>query len=157
MVAPTLKKIAMSDLGVSLRFKQYPLSNICNPNVSSSAHENACQAAIATECAHKQKKFWELSRLVFKNQDYLARFGIFNSFAEQVGIDKIAFAACMDDPKILAGISSDIKAAEKAGVKGTPSIFLTGIDDSKKWYRLTGTPEDLLVVLSKLKTQESEQ
>ena len=58
------------------------------------------------------------------------------------------FTTCMDDESILAGISSDIKAAEKAGVSGTPSIFLSGIDDSGKWYRLTGSVGDLESVLS---------
>jgi protein-disulfide isomerase len=147
MVAPELKKLVEEHPSLSLRFKQYPLSNICNPNVARLAHENACAAASATECAHKQGKFWDMSRLVFKNQNYLSGKDI-EFLAEQVGLDMAAFSTCMDDPSILAGISSDIKAAEKAGVSGTPSIFVTGIDDSGKWYRLTGSVADLAAALS---------
>ena len=111
------------------------------------AHENACAAAAATECAHKQDKFWEMNRLVFKNQNYLSRRDI-DFIGEQVGLDMAQFATCMDDPSILAGITSDINAANKVGVTGTPSVFLTGIDADGKWYRLTGSVDQLTVALT---------
>jgi len=147
MIAPELKKLVVGNSKVSLRFKQYPLSNLCNPNVSQLAHENACTAAAATECAHKQDKFWEMNRLVFKNQKYLSKRDI-DFLAEQIGLDMTAFGNCMIDPVIMAGIKSDINAAEKAGVTGTPSIFLTGIGEEGKWYRLVGNVDDLVKILS---------
>jgi len=146
MVAPILKRLVEKNPTISLRFKQYPLSNICNPNVQRLAHENACSAASATECAHRQGEFWEMNRLIFKNQNYLSRRDI-DFIGEQVGLDMEQFATCMEDPSILAGITSDINAANKVGVSGTPSIFISGLDADGKWYRLTGTVDQLVTAL----------
>ena len=66
---------------------------------------------------------------------------------EQVGLDMEQFATCMEDPSILAGITSDINAANKVGVSGTPSIFISGLDADGKWYRLTGTVDQLVTAL----------
>ena len=49
MTAPKIKKLVQENSNVNLRFKQYPLSSNCNPNVQALAHENACAAAAATE------------------------------------------------------------------------------------------------------------
>ena len=59
MVAPELKKIVDENPDVKLLFKHYPLSNVCNLNVAREGHANACAAAIASDCAGKQGKFWE--------------------------------------------------------------------------------------------------
>ena len=50
MVAPPLKALLASNPNVNLRFKHYPISNICNPNVGAEGHANACLAATATDC-----------------------------------------------------------------------------------------------------------
>ena len=145
MTAPKLKKLVQENSNVNLRFKQYPLSSNCNPNVQALAHENACAAAAATECANLQGKFWEMNKTIFKNQNYLSPTDI-EFLAEQIGLDLTQFKACMSDESIAKGISADIEAAELVGVTGTPSIFLKGIgDDTSKWYKLdrNHTVEDL--------------
>ena len=95
-VAPQLKQIVKENSDTNLRFKQYPLSNICNPNIGHEFHANACTASAATECAHLQGKFWELSAQLFKNQKFLTRSDI-NFQAERLSLDMSAFASCMDD------------------------------------------------------------
>ena len=133
---------------VNLRFKQYPLSSKCNPNVQSLAHENACEAAAATECAHLQGKFWDMNRIVFKNQNYLSPTDI-EFLAEQIGLDVNQFKTCMKDDSIAQGITADISSAETVGVTGTPSIYVKGVGDKTKWYKLGRyhTVEDLEIAL----------
>ena len=54
--APQLKRLVKNHDGPNLRFKQYPLSNICNPNIG---HDfiKCVQRTAATECANLQEKF----------------------------------------------------------------------------------------------------
>jgi protein-disulfide isomerase len=148
MTAPKIKKLVQDNSNVNLRFKQYPLSSNCNPNVQALAHENACAAAAATECAHLQGKFWEMNKIIFKNQNYLSPTDI-DFLAEQVGLDLSKFKTCMSDESIAKGISADIEAAELVGVTGTPSIFIKGIGEMSRWYKLDSnhTVEDLGIAL----------
>jgi len=143
MVAPQLKSLVQSNANINLRFKHYPISNKCNVNVAHPGHENACLAARATDCALAQGKFWEMSRLVFKNQNYLSPKDI-EFFAEQIGLDKSSFSSCIADETMDKGISSDVASATEIGIQGTPSIFIRGIgEDTKKWYKVTASVPDV--------------
>ena len=150
MVAPQLKALLASNSNVNLRFKHYPISNICNPNVGAEGHANACLAATATDCAQKQGKFWEMNSIVFKNQNYLSRKDIEFMAEAQVQLEMTQFRACLDDVNMLKGIQSDIQAAETVGVTGTPSVYIKGIVNTDKWYKLTGTVEQLQSALAGL-------
>ena len=150
MVAPQLKALLASNPNVNLRFKHYPISNICNPNVGAEGHVNACLAATATDCALKQGKFWEMNSIVFKNQNYLSRKDIEFMAEAQVQLEMTQFKACLDDAGMLKGIQSDIQAAETVGVTGTPSVYIKGIANTDKWYKLTGTIEQLQSALAGL-------
>lgn len=152
--APKIKGLIERNAKVNLRFKQYPISNKCNPSVQALAHENACEAAAATECAHLQGKFWEMNRIVFKNQNYLSPTDI-EFLAEQIGLDLAQFKTCMNDEAIAKGIAADIASAQTAGVTGTPSIYIKGIGDKTRWYKLGRyhTVEDLEGALTGLVTK----
>jgi protein-disulfide isomerase/uncharacterized membrane protein len=150
MVAPQLKDLLASNTKVNLRFKHYPISNICNPNVGAEGHVNACLAATATDCALKQGKFWEMSTIVFKNQSYLSRKDIEFMAEAQVKLDMPQFKTCLDDPAMVKGIQSDVSAAEAIGVTGTPSIYIKGVANTEKWYKVTGTVVQLKSALAGL-------
>ena len=150
MVAPQLKDLLASNTKANLRFKHYPISNICNPNVGAEGHVNACLAATATDCALKQGKFWEMSTVVFKNQSYLSRKDIEFMAEAQVNLDMPQFKMCLDDPAMLKGIQSDVSAAEAIGVTGTPSIYIKGVANTEKWYKVTGTVVQLKSALAGL-------
>jgi len=150
MVAPQLKDLLASNTKVNLRFKHYPISNICNPNVGGEGHANACLAATATDCALKQGKFWEMSTVVFKNQSYLSRKDIEFMAEAQVKLEMSQFKTCLDDPAMLKGIQSDVSAAETVGVTGTPSIYIKGVANTEKWYKVTGSVVQLKAALAGL-------
>ena len=142
IVAPELKKVVDANPDIKVAFRNYPLSNKCNGNVQSSFHEYACDAAFAAECARKQGKFWELTGLMFKNQAYLDRDGI-STMAEQKGLDVAALVACMDDPATELAVKTDIAAGEKAGVTGTPALYLQGAHGPGTWVKLKANPEQI--------------
>jgi protein-disulfide isomerase/uncharacterized membrane protein len=149
MVAPELKKLVDDNPDVKMLFKHYPLSNICNDNVAREGHTNACAAAIAADCAGKQGKFWEFNATAFKNQKYLSRDDLL-FLAERVKLNVSSFATCLEDSTMVDGVKSDISSADKAGLSGTPSLFLRGFEGSK-WVKIDGTTAELQQTLIRLR------
>jgi protein-disulfide isomerase/uncharacterized membrane protein len=126
VMSEEMKKILAENPDVKLYFKHYPISEKCNSFVQGERHLNACNAAAAAECSRLQGRFWELSRQMFKNQEFLGKEDI-RFMAEQQQIDMTAFEACMADSSTSEAIKQDVAAGGIAGVEGTPSIFVKGV------------------------------
>jgi protein-disulfide isomerase len=124
--APTIKELVAKYPQIQVLFKHYPISGLCNKAVGAEGHKNACAAAAAAECARQQGHFWELSDLMFKNQDYLSKDDI-RFMATQVNLDAAAFEQCMGDPATEVAVRVDAGAGEDAGLRGTPSLYLQGV------------------------------
>lgn len=146
VVAPDLKDLAAASPEVRVVFKHYPLDNACNANIKRVFHKEACKAAAATECAHQQGRFWELSRLMFLNQEALGGGGI-EFMASQVGLDKPTFDACLAAPETMAAVRDDIAHATAIGIDGTPSIFVLGLYGTS-WVKVR-TPGDIAELLQR--------
>jgi len=56
----------------------------------------------------------------------------------------------LDDSNVLKGIQSDIQAADTVGVTGTPSIYIKGVANTEKWYKVTGSVTQLQAALAGL-------
>ncbi|MBW1710716.1 MAG: thioredoxin domain-containing protein [Deltaproteobacteria bacterium] len=100
---------------VKIVFKSYPLRN----------HKSAIKAAIAAFAARNMGKFWEFHDRLFENYDRLNDQKI-REIVRDLGLDEKEFEKQMKDPAITARIREDIKIASKAGVRGTPAIFING-------------------------------
>lgn len=100
---------------VKLVFKHFPLRN----------HKYARKAAAAALAADRQGKFWEYQAQLFKNVRKLSDQKI-QEIAHQLSLDEEEFQKNMNDPKISAKISKDIQDGNKAGVRGTPAVFVNG-------------------------------
>ena len=100
---------------VKLVFKHFPLRN----------HKYARKAAAASLAADRQGKFWEYQDQLFKNFSKLSDQKM-QEIAHQISLDEGQFQKNMNDPKILAKISKDIQDGNKAGVRGTPTVFVNG-------------------------------
>lgn len=100
---------------VKLVFKHFPLRN----------HKYARKAAAAALAADRQGKFWEYQDQLFKNFSKLSDQKM-QEVAHQISLDEGQFQKNMNDPKILAKISKDIQDGNKAGVRGTPTVFVNG-------------------------------
>jgi len=100
---------------VKLVFKNFPLRN----------HKFAMEAAIAALAAEKQGKFWEFHDLLFKDYNRLNEQKV-KEIAHQLKLDMEKFKTDRKDPGIRALINRDLAEGNRAGVRGTPTIFING-------------------------------
>lgn len=123
---PVLKKI-IEGYGSRVRLvvRDFPLESI---------HPDAFRAALAANAAWKQGKFFEYTKLLYRNQDKLSHESLID-FARGLGLDVARFGRDMDDPETAAEIRGDIAEGEKLKVSGTPTIFVNGV----KVHRLSST------------------
>ena len=101
---------------VKFVYKHFPLDNI---------HPQAEPAALASECANEQDKFWEYHDLIFNNQDKL-RPSIYSVWASQLGLDVNKFNDCFNSEKYLNKVQSDFNEGSANGVTGTPGFLING-------------------------------
>ena len=88
-------------------------------------HNRAMPAAMATECAHEQDKFWQLHDKLFENQKALEDKD-FDAYAKAVGLNLKKFKGCMDSGKYKRRIEEDQIVAARLGARGTPAFFING-------------------------------
>jgi len=100
---------------VKLVFKNFPLRN----------HKFAMPAAVAALAAEKQGKFWEFHDLLFKDYNLLNEQKV-KEIAQQLNLDMEKFEKDRKDPQIRAMINRDLAEGNRAGVRGTPAIFING-------------------------------
>ena len=145
LVFPELHEVVERNIDVRLMFKHYPLSNVCNDQMTRAMHPNACGAAAAADCARQQGKFWELSTLMFKNQQFLAPTDL-EFMAKQAGVDVAALQTCLADPRSMDAVRADLAHGNTAGVMGTPTLFLKGAH-GEEWVKIEGGPEELELLI----------
>lgn len=88
-----------------------------------SIHPLAFNAAEASSCAADQGKFWEMHGRLMVNQRALSPKDLL-VHAEAAGLDLPTFQRCLDNGKHASSIRKDQADAHKAGITGTPGIFL---------------------------------
>ena len=101
---------------VRLIFKQYPLVEL---------HPAAAISAAASLAAHAQGKFWAMHDVMFANRPKLSRESIL-AWAKEIGLDMKRFTADLDSDAIKKAVARDRANGDKAGVEGTPTVFLNG-------------------------------
>lgn len=111
-------------------FKHFPLDSKCNPGIEPGGQARlSCEAAYAMVCAGQSSKAWEMHDLVFDNQRRLNG-DSFNLFAQELGLPLSSFKACMSSPDTKRVVTDDIMEGIKAGIQGTPSVFVNGLQMS---------------------------
>ena len=101
---------------VRLVFRNFPLG----------FHQHARKAAEASLCANAQDKFWPYHDALFADQKKL-EVPQLKETALSLKLDAEKFNACLDSGEHAKTLDADMKAAEKAGVTGTPAFFINGI------------------------------
>ncbi len=98
--------------------RDFPLNDI---------HPQAQPAAEAAGCAEAQglEKFWAYHDKLYLNQAALSE-NLYPTLAGQVGLDRVAFAACLASGERKAEITTDYLDGATAGVRGTPTYFING-------------------------------
>ncbi len=116
MATPQLQALLKMYPGqVSLTFKQFPLDN----------HSQAAVAALAALAAQKQGKFWEMHDALFAQNGHLSR-DIILGIASKIGLSIMRFSADLNSPELKKVVERDVAEGEKAGVQGTPTVFING-------------------------------
>lgn len=98
-------------------FRHFPLS----------FHENAQPAALASECASEQGKFWEMHDKLFDNQSSLSS-ELYSKLAKELGLNTGQFEDCIKTNKYEQAITDDLSSGLASGVEGTPATFVITAD-----------------------------
>lgn len=113
---PTIEEVIKKyGKDVVLVYRHFPLS----------FHENARPAALASECAGEQNKFWEFHNVLYKNQQALTETDLLK-YAKDLKLDETKFTSCMKTEKYAGKIDADFAQGQKEGVQGTPAFFING-------------------------------
>ena len=107
-------------------FKHYPLDTACNDRIGRMVHAGACRVAAASECAHAQGKFWLFHDLLFES-GHGYNLANLEGDAGRLGLDVMAFVACLDSGQGMEAVRRDIAQAAAFGVQSTPTYVLNGI------------------------------
>lgn len=121
---------------VCLAFRHFPLSTM---------HPDAPMAAVASEAAAEQGKFWEMHHALFANQDELSIENILG-IAEELDLNMKKFTKDLDREDLAEKVQMDFSSGVRSGVNGTPSLFINGVryDGVPSYEALAALVEDLL-------------
>jgi protein-disulfide isomerase len=100
---------------IKLIFKQFPLD----------MHSQAALAAAAAIAAHRQGRFWPMHDALFAHRRELSR-AVILALARTAGLDMERFQADLDSAATKATVARDVEDGDRAGVEGTPSVFING-------------------------------
>jgi predicted DsbA family dithiol-disulfide isomerase len=95
---------------------QFPLNSI---------HPHAQITAEASLCADAQGRFWEMHDEIFERRGRVDADEL-KGMAADLGLDTEAFGACLDSREFQNRVQEDFEAGRKAGVTGTPALFING-------------------------------
>ena len=109
-------------------YYQYPFLD------DSIADKASDRAALASECAAEQERFWDYKALLYANQTGVE--GQFSNarleaFAKSLDLDVDQFKACMSELRFQTKLDEGLKKGAEIGVKGTPSVFVNGVNASE--------------------------
>lgn len=106
---------------LKLVYRHFPLTQI---------HKNALGAAIATEAAGVQGKFWEMHDILYDKQgewgNALNARDYFLTYATTIGLDTKKFQESLSNESLEAKVLAELREGVRLGVQGTPTFFLNG-------------------------------
>ncbi len=117
-VQPAVDKALVDTGQVMWVFKNLPLRSL----------RQSAVAAVAAECAGDQGRYWEMNRLLFESQSQWAVDDpdkVLVGLAEQLGLDKSRFSACLSSRQALERVMDDMYDAQ--GVVSTTPTFVVVI------------------------------
>lgn len=125
---PQLKSDYVDTGKILFVYRDFPLASI---------HPAATPAAMASECADDQGKFWEFHNKIFDEQNKQGGGTVqfsnddLKKWAGEIGLNTNTFNSCLDSEKHKDEVDKDFQDGVDAGVTGTPTFF---IGNSKDGY-----------------------
>ena len=113
--AMVLKKFGKELPQVRFGFRHFPLDNV---------HPNAMPAAVASEFAEDQGKFWDVyERLLENPQEQLSPEGIATA-VKKAGLDLAQFEKSRTNPELRTRVIADREVGQQYNVDETPTFFV---------------------------------
>lgn len=121
---PIVKRLQQS-LGDHLKFvfRNFPLTKI---------HPQAKIAAIASEAAALQNKYWEMHDLLYEKHKNLTPDAIL-SYADELGLNRDLFEKHIQTPELSEKVEADFLSGLRSGVNATPTFFINGEKYTEDW------------------------
>ena len=121
--------MASSTVPVRLVYRHFPLTQ----------HPNAIPAALASESAGEQGKFWEMYKLLFENHTDWTELAdpnpIFLGYAGKIGLNLEKFKTDLASSTLKKKITDSADEGFKIGINSTPTFFLNGkVIDNPQGY-----------------------
>lgn len=138
----SLKNFVHSKKDVNFIFMPYPLDGVCNESIPTSGDGASCKFAYATYCADQQALGWKMHDYLFDN---FGKVTVSDLETTDFGLDMVSFNDCMNSTTTHEAIMAFAKQGDRAGIRGTPSIFVNGkkLENGQNWYLLDKVYESL--------------
>ena len=131
-----IKDQLLADFGdqISIEFRHFPVITRQSP-----------QAAEAAQCAAEQGAFWQYHDYIYEwtLEGALSRDDL-QFYAEAIELDQEAFNSCLDSGRFQDVVEQDLRAAQKAGARGTPTFLINGQEAFPSYQSMSATIEDIL-------------
>lgn len=115
---PTILKSYVDTGKVKFIYKHFPLN----------IHPQAPAAALASECALEQGKFWEMHDLLFERQAQWSgqpsHLDMFKQMAAELNLNTDQFATCLDTKKLQKNVDIDYNESIAKNFRGTPMFLI---------------------------------
>lgn len=106
--------------GLRVVYRHFPLSS----------HKYAYEAALASEAAGIQGKFWDMHNILFERQDDWVSLSNpedkFVEYAEELELDSEKFHFDYGGDEVKGAVDADILSGNKLQVNATPTFYLNG-------------------------------
>ena len=101
-----------------------------------SIHPNSFLASRAARCSTDQDKYWEYHDSLFRNQARWAASpnptGLFEDYADEIGMDKGDFAACLSSDKYADVVTANMELGSRMGITGTPTVLINANNETRR-------------------------
>jgi protein-disulfide isomerase len=107
---------------VQVVFKEFPIPSI---------HDWTLTASVANQCVYQisPPMYVPYRSLIYKNQASINATNVRDlmiSYGEQLGVDRLRLAACIDSKASLARVEANFREGQSVGVQSVPTTFVNG-------------------------------
>jgi protein-disulfide isomerase len=131
-----IKEQLIADFGdqISIEFRHFPVITRQSP-----------LAAEAAQCAAEQGAFWQFHDYVYEQttEGALSRSDL-NSYAFALELDQSVFNDCLDSGRFQELVQYDLRAAQEAGARGTPTFLINGQQAFPSYQSMSATIQEIL-------------
>jgi protein-disulfide isomerase len=103
-----------------VRFVHFPLS----------IHKKSPYAHLAAACANEQGRFWDLTDLIFANQEDWVESAnpasVLEGYAQRLGLDMDRYRSCVRERRPWGQVMADKHLGDSLGITATPTFFING-------------------------------